>query len=612
MAFSASFLDEIRSRVPLAGVIGRNVRLTRKGREYSGLCPFHNEKSPSFTVNEDKGFFHCFGCGAHGDVITFEMRANHLSFPESVEKLAQMAGLAMPVETVADREAERRQASLHDVLERAALWFESQLRKPSGRRALDYLTDRGLDDDTIARFRLGFSPDGRSGLKQALTPAMEALAIEAGLLIKPEDGGDSYDRFRGRVMFPITDRRGRVIAFGGRIMGDGQPKYLNSPDTPLFHKGHVLYGWAHAREAAAKTGTMLVAEGYMDVIALHRAGFANAVAPLGTALTEAQIEWLWRGVAEPILCLDGDSAGQRAAIRAAERALTILKPGHSLRFASLPVPEDPDSLIRKSGAAAMQAVCDQAASLADTLWRAKFQAAPLATPEQRAGVEQQIKEMFGVIADPGLRRDYIFEFTGRLRDAARAARPPKVWAGMTGRPQKPKARVYAMRSAEGPAMVSGLKPSLLPPTAESRGENLLLLVLLEHPLLLDEVAESLGEVQFADSDLDKLRQEVLIDAHGFASLDRDAIYNHLRSHGFSKTLDCLLEASTYERRTICKPDISLEEVGRFWRHVYGRYRQKELAADFERAQQQSGADLTDETLVYVNALWSGRDQSGDL
>lgn len=610
--FSPAFLDEIRARVPLASVIGQSVRLIRKGREYVGLCPFHNEKSPSFTVNEEKGFFHCFGCGAHGDVITFEMRVSHASFIDAVEKLAGLAGLALPVATPIDREQERRQASLHDVLERASDWFTEQLGRAAGRAALDYLTLRGLDGETIARFRLGFAPDSRTALKQALGSEHEPLAIEAGLLIKPEEGGDSYDRFRGRVIFPITDRRGRVIAFGGRIMGDGQPKYLNSPDTPLFHKGHVLYGWAQAREAAAKTGTMLVAEGYMDVIALHRAGFDNAVAPLGTALTEAQIEWMWRSVAEPILCLDGDAAGQRAAIRAAERALPILKPGRSLRFARLPVPEDPDSLIRKSGPAAMGAVFDQARPLGDTLWQAKFAHLPLATPEQRAGAEQQIKEFLGVIPDPGLRRDYIFDFVGRLRQAARAQKPVTAWTGgKFQRRQTPKTMIYAARNENGAVAVMGRRPMMLPPAAEHTQEKLMILMVLEQPWLLDEVAESLGEVQFSDSNLDKLRQDVLIHAHTYGSLDRDAVYNHLRSRGFSQTLDCLLEAIAHELVAIRKPDISQEEVRRQWRHIYGRYRQKDLAADFERAQQRSATDLTDESIGFVNALWSGRDQQDE-
>ncbi len=382
MAFPPSFLDEIRSRVSLVSVIGRGVRLTKKGREHSGLCPFHNEKTPSFTVNEDKGFYHCFGCGAHGDVITFEMQTHRLSFPEAVERLAAEAGLEVPVQAPEERERAKQAASLYDVMEKACAFFERELRGPAGHVGFDYLRRRGLDEETISRFRLGFSPDGRTALKAALKQAgfSEAMAVEAGLLIAPEalgrEGAESYDRFRGRVMFPITDRRGRIIAFGGRILGDGQPKYLNSPDTPLFHKGAVLYGLAQAREPAAQAGTVIVCEGYMDVIALARAGFAHAVAPLGTALTEGQIELLWRMAAEPIICLDGDAAGQRAAAKAAERALPLLKPGLSLRFATVPAPEDPDSLIQTQGSAAMQQILDRAQPLSDVLWHQELSRHP--------------------------------------------------------------------------------------------------------------------------------------------------------------------------------------------------------------------------------------------
>lgn len=616
MTFPVRFLDEIRARVPLAQVIGQSVKLTRKGREYSGLCPFHNEKSPSFTVNEDKGFFHCFGCGAHGDVITFLMRHRHMSFPDAVEQLAGQAGLDLPEQTPQDREREKRQAGLHDVTEAAAKWFEEQLWKPSGKVALDYLRNRGLDEATIRRFRLGYSPDNRTALKSALKELGEPLLVEAGLLIKPEEGEnrESFDRFRGRVMFPIADRRGRVIAYGGRIMGDGQPKYLNSPDTPLFHKGHNLYGWALAREEAAKTGTVLVAEGYMDVIALHQAGFGNAVAPLGTAVTEEQIELMWREVAEPILCLDGDAAGQRAAIRAAERALTILKPGRSLRFATLPAPEDPDSLIKKSGPAAMQAVCDQAASLSDTLWRVKFQPLPVATPEQRSGAEQQIKQVLSVIPDEGLKKDYTYDFIRRLREASRP--PPRdrtPWQpGFSARPQKPVARRYTTRDAQGKVVVTGLKPPPVPKPAGEGQERLLLLIGLAQPWLLDEVGERLGEVTFTDSNLDKLRQEALIHAHDFASLDRQAVHDYLRSRGFSQTLDCLLEASAHDYKRLSKPDIAPDDIRAAWDHIYGLYRRKDWAADVEQAIQRSAADLTDETFGFMTALVSSKDQGGDI
>src|SRR5215469_12727372 len=371
MAFPPRFLDELRQRVSLAEVVGRRVKLIRRGREFTGLCPFHNEKTPSFSVVEDKGFYHCFGCGAHGDVIGFSMQAENLSFPEAVEQLARRAGLEVPQETHEERERAERHATLQTAVDAACAFFEKMLHGPEGRGARAYLEGRGLDDAAIRRFRLGFAPDGRDKLKRAVMSSTvpEALLLEAGLLRKPEGGGESYDYFRNRVIFPIGDRRGRIIAFGGRVMDDGQPKYLNSPDTPLFQKGRVLYGWALARVAAAKDPSAIVVEGYMDVIALHRAGFTTAVAPLGTALTERQIEELWRLAPEPVLCFDGDSAGQRAASRALARALPILKPGMSLRFAILPPSEDPDSLILHHGASAMRELLDRAQPLAEVLWR---------------------------------------------------------------------------------------------------------------------------------------------------------------------------------------------------------------------------------------------------
>src|SRR5580692_6144418 len=347
----------------LAELIGRRVRLTRRGREYVGLCPFHNEKSPSFCVVEDKGFFHCFGCGAHGDAIGYAMRADNVDFVEAIERLAGVAGLAVPQSTPQERERAQRQKTLLEAMQAAAEFYEKRLWSPFGRAGLDYLRARGLDDETIRRFRLGWAPEDRQSLRRALGAEYpEPMLLEAGLIRASDRGGDPpdqvrgrlYDYFGNRVMFPITDRAGRVIAFGARTLGDDQPKYLNSPDTPLFEKGRVLYNWAGARAQIGREGDVgangvIVAEGYMDVIGLHRGGFATAVAPLGTALTETQLHELWRLSPEPVLCFDGDSAGQRAALRALNRALPLLKPGRSLRFAVVPAGEDPDSLIRARG-----------------------------------------------------------------------------------------------------------------------------------------------------------------------------------------------------------------------------------------------------------------------
>ncbi len=369
MAYPPDFLDELRDRIALSAVVGATVKLARRGREQLGLCPFHAEKTPSFTVSDDKGFYHCFGCGAHGDAIGYVMHAEGLSFPEAVERLAAAAGLAVPRTTPAERERADARATIHAAVEAACVWFQEQLEGADGRAARAYLAERELDGETIARFRLGWSPERRTALKDALMSETlpEALLVEAGMLIRPEDGG-SYDRFRGRVMFPICDRRGRTIAFGGRTLGDHPAKYINSPDTPLFNKGRVLYGLAQAREAAREAGRIVVVEGYMDAIALSQAGIREVVAPLGTALTEAQMVELWRLAPEPTLCFDGDAAGSRAAARAAARALPLLQPGRSLRFAVVPPGDDPDSLVRRRGAGAVEGLLAAAKPLDQVIW----------------------------------------------------------------------------------------------------------------------------------------------------------------------------------------------------------------------------------------------------
>ena len=412
MAFPPNFLDELRNRIPLASLVGRQVRLIRRGRELAGLCPFHHEKTPSFYVVEDKGFFHCFGCGAHGDAVGYLMRAENLDFIEAIERLASEAGLAVPQQTPQERERAQRQKTQLEALAAAANFYEARLWAPAGARARDYLAARGLDEETIRRFRLGWASDDRQALRRALSGEFpEALLHEAGLVRQPEGGGDPYDYFRGRVLFPIGDRAGRVIAFGGRTMGDDQPKYLNSPDTPLFEKGRVLYAWAAARANVGRdTDTdalpLIVVEGYMDVIALHRAGFGTAVAPLGTALTEAHLHELWRLSPEPVLCFDGDNAGQRAMIRALHRALPLLQPGRSLRFAGLPSGEDPDSLIRTGGKPAFAEILAAARPLSEMLWQSELAARPIDTPERRADLERRVMADAALIADRIVQGEY--------------------------------------------------------------------------------------------------------------------------------------------------------------------------------------------------------------
>ena len=526
MAFPPGFLDELRSRISLSGLIARRVKLVRRGREFAGLCPFHHEKTPSFYVVEDKSFFHCFGCGAHGDAIGFAMRADNLDFIEAVEKLAGEAGLAVPQATPQERERARRQKTLLEATEAAAAFYEERLWAPTGARAREYLQTRGLDPETIRRFRLGWAPDDRQALRRALTPEFpDALLIEAGLLRRPAEG-EASDYFRNRLMFPIGDRAGRVIAFGGRVLGDGQPKYLNSPDSALFEKGRVLYGWSAARATVIREKEdgpgAIVTEGYMDVIALHQAGFATAVAPLGTALTEFQLYELWRLTPEPILCFDGDAAGQRAAARAMRRALPLLRPGQSLRFAGLPAGEDPDSVIRQAGRGTFDQILAGARPLSTVLWESEFGAGRLDTPERRAALERRLMEHIGLIADRTVQAEYRRFLRDRLFDLGRPARP--------GARHLPRLRPSFVRDGPEPPPRSG---------GRIQRENLFRM-LLHFPYLIDQVAEELAALEIPESDLDGLRRQILeLDAGG-SGLDARAFQQHLVENGLAATVERLL------------------------------------------------------------------------
>ncbi|MBX6747766.1 MAG: DNA primase, partial [Acetobacteraceae bacterium] len=414
-----AFLDELRARTPLPQLIGRKARLIRNGRQWKGCCPFHNEKTPSFYVYDDH--FHCFGCGAHGDAISFLMRAEGASFPEAVERLAAEAGMEVPKPSPEARAREQRARDLHGVLAAAEAAFRRRLHLPEGRAALDYLRRRGLSDETIARFGLGWSGEGRGALAAELKAegiSPEQLA-EAGLVRPREDGPGFVDLFFNRVIFPIRDRRGRVISFGGRILGDGHPKYVNGPETALFRKRQSLYGLDLAREAAFRGATLVAVEGYMDVIALHQAGFGGAVAPLGTALTAEQLQVLWQVSAEPVLCFDGDAAGARAAARAAELALPLLAPERSLKIATLPGGEDPDTLIAKGGPRTFQAVLDTARPLSAALYDLLAEGQPATTPEQRARLRNRLEAAARAIPDKALAAEYRRALLDRFFASAR-------------------------------------------------------------------------------------------------------------------------------------------------------------------------------------------------
>ena len=411
------FLDELRSRISIADVVGTKVKLTKRGREYLGLCPFHNEKTPSFTVNESKGFYHCFGCGAHGDIVKFEMDANGLPFIDAVKKLADKVGMQLPSWSKESQEQNLKRKSLYEIMDIACAFFEKNLRMPVGAQGLAYFKEkRGLSDETIKKFRLGFAPNN-NGLKALLSSkgVSEHDMAELGLIAVPEDKNRSpHDFFRERVMIPIIDKQGNVIAFGGRIMDNSQPKYLNSPETPIFNKRRILYNMNNAREPAYGSKRLIICEGYMDVIALDCFNFNYAVAPLGTALTEEQIIEAWRVCNTPTLCFDGDGAGIKAAIRSIDRVLPILKAGYSVNYIFLKEKKDPDELLRSLGAPMFEQYIQRAKPLVDILWHKCKMNKDMDTPEQKALIEKETFDEVAKIKDDQIRNYYTQEMKKRI------------------------------------------------------------------------------------------------------------------------------------------------------------------------------------------------------
>ena len=601
MAFSPQFLDELRTRSPLSEVVGRRVRLIKKGREWHGLCPFHKEKTPSFTVNDEKAFYHCFGCGAHGSAFDFVMNTEGLSFPETVERMALDAGMEVPRDTPEERQRAERYQSLQDVTDAACTWFERALHMPEGKAALEYLRGRGIDDATMKQFRLGFAPNTRNSLKSALgrENISDDLMVETGMLIRPpEERGDRtpYDRFRGRVMFPIMDRRGRVIAFGGRIMGsdDGVAKYLNSPETPIFHKGQVLYGLGQALPSARKSGHLIIAEGYMDVIALHMAGFTEAVAPLGTALTEDHLQLMWRVVREPVLCFDGDNAGQRASSRAAERALPLLKPGYGLRFAELPSGEDPDTLIKKQGPEAMKGLLDAALPLSEVLWRMESGGAVPSSPEARASLQQRLGDHTKRIEDPTMRSHFATAFKDRIWQGSHAGRQGGKRAGHRGG-----------QPGTGSRMEISEPHSITGQTSTHRRQlEILLITLITHPGLYDDVSERLSCLNYAKTSqmLDNLRQEVLKTLAAQSGLEFQDISDHLRNSGFTEALENLLEDQVLNDAYFARPKAELSEAFTGWEHTFKLMAEKNLAEELKDAEKQWKEEDSEENWNRLQAL----------
>lgn len=548
MRYGEGLLEEVRRRTDLVALVARRVKLVRKGRVMWGCCPFHGEKSPSFKVENERRLYKCFGCGAGGDAFKWLMETEGMSFPEAVEKLAGEAGVELPKWSPEDEAREQKKKSLYDIVELAAAFYQDQLFADAGRHARDYLKGRGLDGAAARQFRLGYAASSGAALIGHLTQhnVTQDDMIAAGLARPAENGRPMRDFFFDRLMFPITDGRGRVIAFGGRgLSPDAKPKYINTGETPLFSKGAQLYNFQTARAAAIKAGTIILAEGYMDVIALVRAGFAHAVAPLGTAFTEEQLQLLWRSAPEPVLAFDGDEAGRKAALRAAHMALPHLKAGHSLRFAFLPPGEDPDTLIATQGAGAMGGLLDTAMALSDLIWRTETEGKDFSTPERLAGLERRLAEIAGTVGDGQIAAYYRDAFKEKVFAAYKQRRPAPGRAGRgavpaggfrrgAGRfggpirplPGTPEAVSVALRENRlvraGEAAVRQVKE------AELGG------LLWEEPAIALTHAELLADLPVTDPSLDRLRTELLNLAASGSSLEKVGVHTHFARLGLAE------------------------------------------------------------------------------
>ena len=610
--FDERFLDEIKSRLRPSDVIGKTVKLRKQGREFVGLSPFTKEKTPSFYVNDEKGQFFDFSSGKTGDLITFLQETERLSFTEAVERLAAEAGVPLPAADPRAAEQEKQRQGLADWLELAAQWFEGELRRPAGREARAYLERRGLPEGEWGRFRLGFSPPGRTALKDYLVAkgARPQALVEAGLLIAPEDGAAPYDRFRDRIIFPITDPRGRIVSFGGRAMDpQARAKYLNGPETSVFHKGHNLYGLAEARKMlaaapAGETPSLAVVEGYMDVIACQRAG-APAVAPMGTALTEDQMEMLWRHHPEPTLCFDGDRAGRQAAARAIDRALPLLKPGKSFKFALVEGGKDPDDVLREQGPAALKAQLARTTPFVEALFVRERDLEQLDTPERRAGLKVRLRKCAAAIGDPDLAQAYKEDLLGRFEHLW-PTRQPVYTMGAAG-------RELARRRWEGRGAPAGAIEMTKAATQQLRRSPrplaaALALAALRDPGVIDDSIERLGAHGFGDEKLDTIAQELVRIRYEADAVDMDRMIGQLEAKGLDRQLLARLESDAIRAGVsapFLDPAAAGERARELWRRAFDLLMQLEA---LERAVEGAARDLSrDQDSSTLMALKAERD-----
>jgi DNA primase len=642
MRFTPQFLDDLRARLPVSEVVGRRVKLKKAGREWKGLSPFQQEKSPSFTVNDQKGFYHDFSSGKHGDIISFLMETEGVGFTEAVERLAAMAGMALPAATPDAARHEQRRKTLYDVMELATKFFADTLASRHGARARGYLADRAISPAVQLQFRIGYAPAERFALKEYLGAQgipVEDM-VEAGLLVAGDDIPVPYDKFRDRVMFPITDLRNRVIAFGGRALEkDVAAKYMNSPETPLFHKGDNLYNLSAARQAAHNGSALVVVEGYVDVIAMVGSGFGATVAPLGTALTENQLALLWKMADEPILCFDGDKAGQKAAWRAADLALPQLKPGKSLRFALLPEGQDPDDLARSGGRIAIEEVIGAARGLADVIWSREIEGGSFATPERRAALEMRINELTNSIRDEVLRRYYRQDLAERLQrtfapEGGRGGYGKGNFRGRAGGESGPRfggarasftpgaagrfeSRGRAQPSPgsqtinRGPYQAASPQLALSPimrgqRSALSRREALILQTLINHPWLLHDHLEEVAALEMAHPEANKLRAAIIAafasDHHQSPEPSEQAekMRADLEARGFSQILQRVERAITTGAVWGAKLQAAREDVLSTWHQLVSLHRQwHSLLRELKDAELALGEEASEANLAWL-------------
>ena len=619
--FSPRFLDEIRTRLTLSELIGKRIKITRAGREFKGCCPFHKEKTPSFYVNDDKQFYHCFGCGAHGDAIGFTMQHDNLSFPEAVETLAALAGLEVPKSSPEEKKKAKEEKSLYTLLEDTTKFFEANLYDSQNADALGYMKDRGMSDEFMAAYRIGYAPDDGRELIDHLKKSgyTDQQMVDTGVARISQKSNKPYAFFRDRIIFPVADKRGRIVAFGGRVLpehlrphlydnGQKPPKYINSIDSVLFHKGRMLYGESHAKHAAMEDQPVIVVEGYVDVIACAKAGFKGAVAPLGTALTEDQILLLWKMIPanqkNPILCFDGDNAGRRAAERAVERVLPHLKPDQSVRLAFLPQGEDPDSLIKIKGKKAFQEVLDQALPLVEFIWQLETTGREITTPEERAGLSKSLYARINQITDRSVQHYYKEAIKDKVQKKFSADKKSNNYG--SGYNNTWKKDQWKNKGQKKPAFNAPIKK---PSAAVGNIELVILLAtMINHPALFSEYEERFCTMTIADEALDRMRQEIILTLEEETELDIFDLRGHLDGCGFGSDLKRVLNDSVYTHAGFARPSADIDAARNGWTETWEFMIKKQKQHELHAAARALSEDMSDENYQRWQSLYQQQAQ----